>query len=234
MKAKAFIFDLDGTLVDSVDAHVVSWVKAFNSVASVHVCEDDIRPLIGLSGRDIMKAILGKDADEGLLRKVRWVKDRAFLKEVGEGRVELFPGVTQALRLLKAAGYLIGLASSTPNRMLVHLTDYLGLSNFMDAITGGDEVSKGKPNPAIFKLTARKLGVPPSATVIVGDTPYDVIPAKALGATPVLVNYNSELAKMWRDPIPEGTKVYVMFYELTDYLRKVVLGCEAAGFVTAC
>jgi len=234
LKARAFIFDLDGTLIDSVDAHVVSWVEAFNSVASAGVSEDDIRPLIGLSGRDIMKTVLGGSASEDLLKRVRWVKDRAFLREVREGRVTLFPGVTQALRLLKAAGYLTGLASSTPNRMLIHLTDYLGLSTFMDAVTGGDEVSKGKPDPAIFELTARKLGVPPAETVIVGDTPYDVIPAKELGATPVLVNYSRDLARRWKDPIPEGTKVYVMFYELTDYLREVVLCGEDARFIRAC
>jgi len=212
---KAFIFDLDGTLIDSVDAHVTTWVKAFKVVAGVTVDEEDIYPLIGMSGKDIVRKVLGEVSESEYVR-IRWVKDRAFMKELREGRVTLFPGVNQALRMLRKGGYLIGMASSTPNRLLLHITDYLGITGFFDAVTGGDEVRRGKPDPEIFLRTMRKLGVAPEETVVVGDTVYDACPAHRVGSMPVLVN----TCRM-----PDGivTATFCMFHEFTGAIRACLL-----------
>jgi HAD superfamily hydrolase (TIGR01509 family) len=218
---KAFIFDLDGTLIDSVDAHVTTWVKAFKVVVGISVDEGEVYPLIGMSGRDIVRKILGK-VSESEYAKIRWVKDRAFMKELKGGRVTLFPGVTQALRILKKEGYLIGMASSTPNRLLLHIIDYLGITDFFDAVTGGDEVRRGKPDPEIFLRAMKKLGVVPEETVVVGDTAYDVCPAHRIGAIPVLVNTSR---------MPDGIVVatFRMFHELTEALKACLLRRNCLG-----
>ncbi len=212
---KAFIFDLDGTLIDSVDAHVTTWVKAFKVAIGISVDEEEVRSLIGMSGRDIVRRILGK-VSESEYAKIRWVKDRAFMKELKEGRVTLFPGVTQALRILKKGGYLIGMASSTPNRLLLHIMDYLGITGFFDAITGGDEVRRGKPDPEIFLRAMKKLGVGPEETVVVGDTVYDACPAHRVGALPVLVN-------TCRTPDEIVVATFCMFHEFTEALKACLL-----------
>ena len=212
---KAFVFDLDGTLIDSVDAHVTTWVKAFKVAMDVSVSEDQVYPLIGMSGRDIVRKVLG-EVSELEYAKIRWVKDRAFMKELKEGRVTLFPGVTQALRMIKMKGYLIGMASSTPNRLLLHIMDYLGITNFFDAITGGDEVRRGKPDPEIFLKAIRKLGVAPSEAVVVGDTAYDACPAHRIGATPVLVNTCKA-----HDGVVAVT--FCMFHEFTEVLKACLI-----------
>jgi len=211
---KAFVFDLDGTLIDSVDAHVTTWIKAFKIAVGVLVSEDDVYPLIGMSGRDIVRRVLGK-VDERTYAKIRWIKDRAFMRELKEGRVTLFPGVIQALRILKKEGYLIGMASSTPNRLLLHIMDYLGITKFFDAVTGGDEVRRGKPDPEIFLRAMRKLSVDPHETVVVGDTPYDACPAHKVGALPVLVNTCSA---------PNGFTVatFCMFHEFVEAIKACV------------
>ncbi len=214
-RVKAFIFDLDGTLIDSVDAHVTTWVKAFKVAVGISVDEVEVRSLIGMSGRDIVRKILGK-VSESEYAKIRWVKDRAFMKELKGGRVTLFPGVTQALRMLKKGGYLIGMASSTPNRLLLHIMDYLGITGFFDAITGGDEVRRGKPDPEIFLKAMRKLGVGPEETVVVGDTVYDACPAHRVGALPVLVN-------TCRAPDGIVVATFCMFHEFTEALKASIL-----------
>lgn len=218
---KAFIFDLDGTLIDSVDAHVTTWVKAFKVAVGISVDEEEVRSLIGMSGRDIVRKILGK-VSESEYAKIRWVKDRAFMKELKEGRVTLFPGVTQALRMLKKGGHLIGMASSTPNRLLLHIMDYLGITGFFDAITGGDEVRRGKPDPEIFLRAMRKLGVGPEETVVVGDTVYDACPAHRVGALPVLVN-----TCCMHGGIVVAT--FCMFHEFTEALKACLLRRNSLG-----
>ncbi len=218
---KAFIFDLDGTLIDSVDAHVTTWVKAFKVAVGISVDEEDVYPLIGMSRRDIVRKILG-EVSESEYAKIRWVKDRAFMKELKEGRVTLFPGVTQALRMLKKEGYLIGMASSTPNRLLLHIMDYLGITSFFDAITGGDEVRRGKPDPEIFLRAMRKLGVAPEETVVVGDTVYDACPAHKVGAIPVLVN-------TCHNPGGIVVATFSMFHEFTEALKVCLLRRNCLG-----
>ncbi len=210
-RTKAFVFDLDGTLIDSVDTHVITWIKAFKVATGMSVSEEQIYPLIGMSGRDIVRKVLG-DVSELEYARIRWVKDRAFMKELKEGRVTLFPGVTQALRMIKMKGYLIGMASSTPNRLLLHIMDYLGITSFFNAITGGDEVKKGKPDPEIFLKTIRKLGVAPSEAVVVGDTAYDAYPAHMMGSTPILVN-------TCKAPNGVVATTFCMFHEFTEALK---------------
>jgi len=186
-RAYAFVFDLDGTLIDSVEAHVRTWVEAFNLLGFRGVSEDSVRRLVGLRGRDIGREVLGVEGVKRY-REIRWVKDRLFWREVREGRVRTFPGVEDLLKVLKACGVMVAVASSTPNRILIPLLEFLNIAEYVDVVTGGDEVSRGKPDPEIFRVTLRKLGVPAGRAVVVGDTAYDIVPAAKLGCFTVLVS----------------------------------------------
>jgi HAD superfamily hydrolase (TIGR01509 family) len=194
-RVQAFIFDLDGTLLDSVDAHIESWFIAFREVLKASVDYEEVKGLIGLGGRDIVKKLFGV---EGLrrYRAIRYVKDRTFLNEVRSGRAILYPSALKLLKTLKAKGYRLGIATSTPTYMALHLIDYYGLTQYIDVLVCGDEVPKGKPDPEIFSKALRLLGIPAQSAVVVGDTPYDILPAMAIGSLPVLVNkYEGALCK---------------------------------------
>ena len=215
-KVKAFIFDFDGTLIDSVDAHIESWIIAIDKVLNIKFRYEDVYPLIGLSGLDIIKNLLG---DLGLKHysEIRRIKDRAYLRMIKEGVVEVLPGVTKLLKILKLRGYLIAIVSSTPNHILLHLSQYLGIDAFIDHYIGGDEVSRGKPNPDIFAKAIKDLGLEPHESVIVGDTSYDIRPAKELGAFSILVNRDVSTVN------PKPDHYFRMFHEFTDSLIKLLL-----------
>ena len=189
LSSKGIVFDLDGTLIDSVDSHVASWIISFEKVLNQSIKAQEIRELIGLSGRDIVKHFFG---EEGVrkYRAIRWIKDRAFLKEIRKGNVGLFPGALKLLNELRHRGKLIGIATSTPVYMAIHILEYFKIFEYINEVVCGDEVSKGKPDPEIFIKSVRKLRILPHETTIIGDTIYDILPAFSIKAKAVLVNNN--------------------------------------------
>ena len=209
---KGFIFDLDGTLVDSVEAHVKSWIIALRSLG-FNVDEELLRNLIGLSGKDILIRLYGSNILKHY-KDIRRLKDRAFLQELREGRVQTFPGVMTLLRILKNLRLKIAVASSTPSYLLLHICEYLGIIEYADVIVGGDEVNRGKPHPDLFMKTIKLLGLNPKDVVIVGDTYYDIEPANVLGATSVLVN------TVLRDHIKVRPKYYFRWiFEMIKWVK---------------
>ena len=216
---KAFIFDLDGTLIDSVDAHVRSWIHALKHIGVNNVDESSIRKLVGLSGKDILLRLYGENILKNYHR-IRWIKDRAFLNELKAGGISLYPGVIKLLKYLKYSKCLIAIASSTPNYMLLHIADYLGLTNYVDLLVGGDEVLKGKPDPEIFIHTLKLLRVKASEAVVVGDTVYDIEPANKLMSTSILVN-NPKLPTS-----PKPTYYFRWIFELLHFLISNKVKCS--------
>ncbi|MEM0351835.1 MAG: HAD family hydrolase [Sulfolobales archaeon] len=192
MSLKLIVFDLDGTLIDSVDAHAEGWSFAITHLGLAHVGREELVDLIGLPGSEIVKEVLG---EAGLRQypSIRWLKDRHFLNQVAVGRVRLFPDVMPCLNYLRERGYALGLATSTPNYILVPLLERLELLDYFDYTVGGDEVRRGKPNPDIFIRVVEKAGVRPSDTAVVGDTVYDTVPARSAGMFSILVARKREV-----------------------------------------
>ncbi|MCC6014875.1 MAG: HAD family hydrolase [Desulfurococcaceae archaeon] len=187
MRYRLVVFDLDGTLVDTVEVHAESWAYAFAELGLGKVSPGELVRLIGLPGDSIVREVLG----EGALRyydRIRWLKDRYFLRRVAEGSVRPYRDVPETLDYLRSRGYLIGLATSTPNYILIPLLEYLGVLEVFDVVVGGDEVLRGKPDPEIFLRAAAKASVEPRKTVVVGDTEYDSAAAKSAGMLSVLVD----------------------------------------------
>lgn len=189
---KLVVFDLDGTLVDSVKVHAEGWAYAFNVLGLANVRADTLENLIGLPGDTIVERVLGQ---VGLVhyQKIRWFKDRHFLKHVMRNSVRLFPDVMRCLQYLRRRNYLLGIATSTPNYILIPLLEKLNIIEYFDIVVGGDEVSRGKPEPDIFLKAAEKAGLSPREVVVVGDTTYDTTPARKVGMFSVLIARSKHL-----------------------------------------
>lgn len=189
---KLVVFDLDGTLIDSVKVHAEGWAYAFNVLGLANVKAKALEDLIGLPGGTIVERILGQAGLEHY-QKIRWLKDRHFLKYVMGNSVRLFPDVIQCFQYLRRRNYLLGIATSTPNYILIPLLEKLSIIEYFDIVVGGDEVSRGKPEPDIFLRAAEKAGLSPREVVVVGDTIYDTIPARKVGMFSVLIARNKNL-----------------------------------------
>ncbi|MEM3833006.1 MAG: HAD family hydrolase [Thermoprotei archaeon] len=183
---KGVVFDLDGTLWNSVDLLASAWVETLK-LMGYNVSKNDIKPLIGLNGREIARKVGGEDAASKFLQYLDSF-DKYIISHFDEA--PLFDDATETLSELRKRGIKIGLATSTPRRRLDVILDYYKIGQFFNVTVAGDEVLFSKPNPAIYLKAFNQLNINPKNGMIVGDTEYDVIPAKKIGALSVLIINN--------------------------------------------
>ncbi|RUP19007.1 HAD family hydrolase [Methylobacterium sp.] len=177
---RAVIFDIDGTLLDSVDLHARAWVEAF---AHFGVTTDfaDVRRQIGKGGDELMPVFL---SEERVARDGETIEayrsdlfKRRYLSEVRP-----FPGVRPLFEHIRAAGLTIALASSGKRSEVEHYTEILEIGDLVDVATSSDDADRSKPHPDIFEAALEKLdGAPRDAIIVIGDTPYDAEAAAKAG-----------------------------------------------------
>lgn len=175
---RGVIFDLDGTLVDSLPAHIRAWIRAVGSLG-VPVSEEEVRPHMGRSGEDIARALLGPGGESKVEDAYR-LKDRIY-HDIIPRELEAVEGAAETLEGLRKRGYLISVASSNPADVIHTSLAAVSLGALVDSVTCVDEVARGKPAPDLFVEASKKLGLPPRSCLAVGDTSYDVISGRDAG-----------------------------------------------------
>jgi HAD superfamily hydrolase (TIGR01509 family) len=172
---EAVIFDVDGTLVDSVDIHARAWQEAladFGYQASF----DDVRSQIG-KGADQLIPVFVPEPELGRIAERLSEHRSALFKERYLPSVTGFPGVRALFERLRAQGKRIALASSAKGDELAHYQRVAGIEGLADAETSADDADRSKPHPDIFEAALRRLSLAPDACVVVGDTPHDATAA---------------------------------------------------------
>jgi beta-phosphoglucomutase len=176
---QAVIFDMDGVIVDSHPIHKKAWRRFLDSVGK-DVPEEDLDFILdGRKKEDILRHFLGELSSEEIHR-LGHEKELLFREEA---RAELRPveGVEQLLSSLSRARIKLGVASSGSDSRVNFVLRELHLLDYFSAIVAGDEVSAGKPDPAIFRLTSQKLDVAPEQILVFEDSVSGVKAATAAG-----------------------------------------------------
>jgi len=179
------LFDIDGTLVDSNDLHVLAWEEGFATIG-VKFDRQTIHDQIG-KGTDMLVPSLLPNADGATQEKLGKAQGDVFKTKFLD-QVKPFPGAHDLLARVHAAGQTVVLASSASSEELDHYIGLLDARNLVGATTSADDVEKTKPAPDIF-ATALKKVAPISAdeAIVVGDTPYDIEAAGKCGIAAVAV-----------------------------------------------
>ncbi|NVJ08070.1 HAD family hydrolase [Myxococcus sp. AM001] len=173
------IFDVDGTLVDSVDEHAEAWRRAF-----LHFGRDipfaHVRSQIGKGSDQLIPVFFNDEEVERFGKELDEYRGKLFLDEFLP-KVRAFPRVRELFQRLRAGGLRIVLASSAKEPELKHYVKLCGIEGLFESKTSADEVDKSKPRPDIFEAALARLGKPSAdVTVVVGDTPYDALAANQL------------------------------------------------------
>jgi len=177
---KAVIFDVDGTLLDSVDLHAHAWQDAFREFGH-DVPFGDIRRQIGKGGDQLLPVFLDQ-AELAAKGKAMEERRGELFKERYLGQVRGFPGVRALFERLKADGIERALASSSKKDELETYERIAGIEDLVSVQTSTDDAEKSKPSPDIFEAALKRLhGVDPRQVIVVGDTPYDAEAASKAG-----------------------------------------------------
>lgn len=191
----AFLFDLDGTLVDSVYQHVLAWHDALDR-EGVPLSVWRIHPKIGMSGGLFANALLrelGREITSDLTDRLRRAHAHAFLARLPT--VKPLPGAVELLRALDAAGAPWAIVTSGRMETAGPLVCSLGVDPDRAVVVTRHQVRNAKPDPDLFLAAAARLGVAIEGAVVVGDSVWDLLAARrarALGVGLLSGGYGGE------------------------------------------
>lgn len=172
MRPDAVIFDIDGTLIDSVDLHAQAWVEAFAHFG-YHVHPEQVRPQIGKGGDQLMPVFIPVEVLQKIGRELEHYRGDLF-KRTYLPRVKPFPKVRDLFLKVRQNGQRIAVASSGKKDEVKEYKQIAQITDLVDVETSADDAERSKPAPDIFEAVLAKLTpLTPSRILVVGDTPYD-------------------------------------------------------------
>jgi phosphoglycolate phosphatase-like HAD superfamily hydrolase len=168
---KAAIFDVDGTLLDSVDLHAMAWHDAMARFGH-DVSFEQARSQIGKGGDKLIPVFLSDDEQRDHGKELESWRGEHF-KAKYLPLVRPFSAVPDLLQRSRDAELRIAVASSAKKNELEQYLDIAGVRGLVDAVVSSEDVDKSKPSPDVFLAVLKKLGIEGRDAVAIGDTPYD-------------------------------------------------------------
>jgi HAD superfamily hydrolase (TIGR01509 family) len=177
---KAAIFDLDGTLLDSVDLHAIAWHEAMEKFGH-DVSFERIRSQIGKGGDKLIPVFLSAQEQRDHGKELDAWRSQHF-KAKYLSLIRPFSAVPNLLQRARETDLRIAVASSAKKGELEKYLEIAGIAHLIDAATSSDDVEESKPEPDIFEVVLEKLAIKGGDAVAIGDSPYD---AEAAGKADV-------------------------------------------------
>lgn len=176
---RALILDVDGTLVDSNDAHAHAWVTALHEYG-FDVPFERVRKLIGMGGDHLLPEVTGLDAESDLGKRIDQRRGAIFRTQYLPA-LQPFPQVRPLMERARAQGIKLVVASSAKDEELEPLLKIAGIDDLIEQQTSSDDAGQSKPSPDIVAAALERAAVPPPQALMLGDTPYDVEAARRAG-----------------------------------------------------
>jgi len=212
---RAVIFDVDGTLVDSNDAHARAWIDAF-AESGRRVEFARVRPLIGMGSDKLLHAVAGIDneseEDRRLARRRREIFERHYVSTI-----KPTPGAAELIAALRDERMSVVVASSAERDELHDLLRIAGVSKLIEDATTSDDASRSKPYPDNVRAALARIGCQAQEAVMIGDTPYDIEAAGRSGIGTIALRCGG----WWRDDALR--KAIAIYDDPAELLEKYAL-----------
>jgi beta-phosphoglucomutase len=204
----AVIFDMDGVLIDSYQAHFVGWSRLYEEL-KLPYSESEFALDFGRTSRDILYRRFGEGLAEERIRELDERKEALFRDSLRES----FPAMDGALELIDALAadeIPLAVGSSGPPENISLCLEKLGRREKFSAVVTGQDVTRGKPDPQVFQLAASRLGVTPTECVVVEDATHGIAAANRAGMKSVAL-----VGTTTRDALAEAHLIVDSLRELT-------------------
>lgn len=199
---RGVLLDVDGTLLESNDAHAEAFVRAL-AEAGVAVPFDRVRRCIGMGSEKLLAAAAGIRGDDPRSRAVQDRKGAIFKLEYLP-HLRPTPGARRLVQRFKDAGLRRVVASSAHGDELQQLLRQAEVADLIDDETSSSEVERSKPDPDIVHAALGKIALPAGQVLLLGDTPYDIESARRAGVGAVVLRCGG-----WPDPeLPGALAIY--------------------------
>jgi HAD superfamily hydrolase (TIGR01509 family) len=176
LKIKCVIFDLDGTLVDTLELHVEAFLRVVRGMG-IEVPRDRIEQNMGRTAKDVLRTIV-PGIDDAELAYYAEMKEDILTDLLDE--INPLPGSIELLMRVKSLGVPLVLASSTTSVNVIKILQVTSLIDYFDRMVTAEDIATGKPDPDVFIKAAAKGGAQPNYCLVIGDSIHDI--AAALGA----------------------------------------------------
>lgn len=190
MDYKACIFDLDGTLTDTLESLTFSVNETMKEIGLPSITQDQCRQFVGNGAKVLIEKALRAGGDEELSRfDEAFAAYECIFDENCTYRVAPYKGIPELLKALKDRGLSLGVLSNKPDRQAVHVVEEIFGRDVFDIVRGQRDGVPRKPDPAAALAIAEAFGAAPDETVYVGDSEVDAATGAAAGMVTVLVSW---------------------------------------------
>jgi beta-phosphoglucomutase len=186
MLGYAFLFDMDGTIVDNMGYHSQSWVRFFANRGRAIDEDAFFKATAGRQNHEIMREYLGAHLSDEETAALGHEKEAVY-RELYAPHLAPLPGFEPLVEQARAQGGKLAVATAAPRENVAFTLDGLDLRARFDAVVGAYEVKRGKPHPDVFLAASERVGVPPERCIVFEDAPLGVEAARRAGMRAVVL-----------------------------------------------
>lgn len=218
---RGVLLDVDGTLIDSNDAHASSWSDTFREFG-YDISFERVRPLIGMGGDKLLPQLTGLEHESDRAKQLTERRKEIF-NTMYLPHLRAFPGTHELLARLKGDDLALIVATSAQKEELNKLLEQTGLEELVDRKTSSSDADHSKPDPDIIEAALERGKLRPHEAIMLGDTPYDVEAAGHAGVATIALRCGgwpdralSDAVAIYNDPRSLLTQ-----YEQSPFVRGV-------------
>lgn len=187
MKPKAFLFDLNGTIIDDMGFHLQVWNKILNEDLNAGLTLDQVKQQMYGKNHEVLDRVFGVGIlSEETINEYSQKKEELY-QEIYRPHVMLIPGLGDLFRHAEQSGISMAIGSAANNFSIDFVLDTLNIRNHFKAIVSAESVIESKPNPEVFLKGAQLLGVEPESCIVFEDVPKGAEAALNAGMKVIIV-----------------------------------------------
>ena len=183
---RAFIFDMDGTIVDNMAFHTQSWITFFERRGRAIDADEFFRTTAGRQGKEIIRSHMGEDLADEEVAVLNHEKEAVY-RELYAPHLKSVAGFDDLVNQARAQGIALAVGTAAPPANVEFTLDGLDLRRHFETVVGADDVARGKPHPDVFLEAATRCGAEPENCIVFEDAPLGVEAARRAGMRVVVI-----------------------------------------------